>query len=495
MKSKLATVIWWALPPAFALYVYWSGIFAWFQQDDFAWLNLQPALHTTRDLLAAVFLPAAHGTWRPLPERAYFITLQYLFGYNALPYRLLAFITQCANFALVAVITRRLSGSRLAGLLAALFWIACWQLIVVMSWSSEYILPACGFCILLAFYLFLRYAETGQRNYWAWCWAVFLAGFLMMESNIVLPLLAVSYAFLFARPVLRKSLLLLIPSAIYGIAHLAIANRHGTGVYAMHFGFSMLATLGSYLPKAFEVESFDSFTGLPAWYSPVAAVVFGAALSGFVLWRALRRDWLPAMLVAWFVFLLAPVLPLRDHVVPYYLTLSMIPLSMLAALAVARAWNWRASWPLAVGARALATALAIAFLVESVPVAKGGTTWWADNSHQVERLARYVFRLHARCPEAIIVLRNVQSLLFWTGLAHHPFWNAAGSYVYLASGSEQTIESRPETGFRVADFIYPDDRLKQDLIHNRVIVVDVSRAGFFDVTSQYRVAPNTAALH
>jgi hypothetical protein len=494
MRTKVTIALWWGLPPAFALYVYWSGIFGWFQQDDFTWLNLLPPMHTTRDLLSAVFRPAQHGTWRPLPERAYFIALKDLFGYNALPYHLLAFVTQCANFTLVAVITRRLSGSRLAGLLAALFWIACWQLIVAMSWSSEYILPACGFCILLAFYLFLRYAETGSQRSWHWCWAVFLLGFLMMESNIVLPPLAVSYAFLLARNVLPKALLLLIPSAIYGVAHLAIANRHGMGVYAMHFGFSMIATLGSYLAKAFTVESLDSFTPLPAWYSPVAAVVFGVVLAGFVVWRTLRRDWLPAMLVAWFVFLLAPVLPLRDHVIPYYLTLPMIPLSMLAALAVARAWNWRASWPRAMGARALATALAIAFLAESVPVAKGGTTWWADNSHQVERLARYVFRLHARRPEAIIVLRNVQSLLFWTGMAHYPFRNAQGSYVYLASGSEQTIEARPETGFRVADYVYPDSRLIEGVNQNRAIVVDVSRAGFFDVTSQYRIAPNTAAL-
>jgi hypothetical protein len=486
MTRKLETAAWWVLPPAFALWVYWSGIFAWFQQDDFAWLHLLATVHNTRDLVLAVFRPAQHGTWRPLPERAYFITLQYLFGYNALPYRILSFVTQCANFALVAVITRRLSGSRLAGLLAAVFWIACWQLIVVMSWSSEYILPSVGFCILLAFYLFVRYADTGERRYWRWCWAVFLTGFLMMESNIVLPLLAVSYAFLYARPFLRRALTLLIPSAVYGIAHVMIANRHGMGIYTMHVDLSVVSTLASYLVKAFEVDGIDSFTALPAWYSPIAAIVFGVALGGFVLWRAIKRDWLPSMLVAWFVFLLAPVLPLRDHVVPYYLTLPMIALSMLAAVAVAQAWNLRALLPVAIGARALATILAIGFFVESVPVAKRGTTWWAENSHKAERLARYLFRLHERRPEAIIVLRNVDSLLFWTGMAHYPFLNEQGSYVYLASGSQSAIEARPETGFRLADYVYPVDKLEWGLIHNRVILVDVSRAGFFDVTSQFR---------
>ena len=85
---------WWLLPPLFALYLYWRGIFAWFQQDDFVWLHLLDGVHNFRELLLALFRPTDHGTWRPLPERAYFMTLQSLFGYNALPYRLLSFLTQ-----------------------------------------------------------------------------------------------------------------------------------------------------------------------------------------------------------------------------------------------------------------------------------------------------------------------------------------------------------------------------------------------------------------
>ena len=477
---------WWLLPPLFALYLYWDGIFAWFQQDDFVWLHLLATIHSPHDLLIAVFRPTGHGTWRPLPERVYFITLQYLFGYNALPYRLLNFLTQCANFALIAAITRRLSRSALAGLLAAIFWIASSKLVVVMSWSSEYILPACGFCILLAFFFLLRYADTGEPRFWRYCWIVFLAGFFMMESNIVFPLLAASFALLYARPIFRKTLYLFIPSAVYGVFHILVANRQPSGVYTMHFDLSLLRTLAQYVVQAFEPESLEAFTPFPAWVAPAGAVVLGAALAGFIVWRAWRRDWLPGMLAAWFVFLLAPVLPLRDHVLNYYLTLPAIALSMLGAVGAAHAWKLRASFPVSAGARALATALAVFYLAESAPVARGGTTWWADNSHQVERLARYLFRLHRRRPDATIVLRNVDSLLFWTGIAHYPFWNDQGSYVYLAAGSESAIEARPETGFRVADFIYPAGKLQWGLIHNSVLIVDVSRAGFFDVTGQYR---------
>jgi hypothetical protein len=165
----------------------------------------------------------------------------------------------------------------------------------------------------------------------------------------------------------------------------------------------------------------------------------------------------------------------------------MIPLSMLGAGAVATAWNCRTALPLAISARILATGLAAFYLAESVPVAHGGTAWWAGRSHRVERLARYVFRLHRRRPDAVILLRNVDSDLFWTGVAHYPFLDEGeGSYVYLAGGSEPLIEPHPETGFRVADFVYPADKAQWGLTHNRVVIVDVSRAGFFDVTSQFR---------
>jgi len=485
--EKLRAAAWWLLPSVVALYVYWAGLFAWFQQDDFVWLHLLATVHSPHDLLVALFRPTDHGTWRPIPERAFFLGFGWLFGYNALPYRIVVFLTQCGNLALIAAITRRLSGSALAGVLASVLWIASSQLIVVMSWTSEYILAAAGLCLLAAFYLLLRYANTGERRYWGYCWLVFLAGFLMMETNIVFPLLAVSYVFLYARPIFRKTLTFFIPSVVYGLLHVVFVNPHGAGVYTMHFDLSIARTLTRYVGKAFEPQSLDSFTTFPSWVGPAGAVMFGVALIGFVVWRTWRRDWLPGLMVAWFVFLLSPVLPLRDHVVPYYLTLPMIPLSMLGALAVAAAWNWRSRLPLAMGARVLATGLVVFYLAESIPVARGGTAWWAGRSHEVERLARYVFRVHRRRPESIIVLRHVDSDLFWTGIAHYPFLDdRERPYVYLAGGADLSIEAHPETGFQVADFVYPAEKVQWGIANNRVVLIDVSRAGFFDVTAQFR---------
>jgi hypothetical protein len=487
LRQKLLTAAWWLVPPLFALYLYWHGIFAWFQQDDFVWLHLADNVHHFHELLSALFRPTDHGTWRPLPERAFFMTFQWFFGYDALPYRLVAFLTQCANFALLASITRRLSGSRLAGLLAAVFWIASSKLVVVMTWTSEYILAACGFFLLLAFHFFLRHTESGERRYFLYCWLAFVVGFLAMETNIVFPLLAASYALFFARPFFRKSLLLFLPSALYAVLHLALANQHPSGVYTMHFNSSVLRTLIDYSIMAFTPEELGAFTRFPAWAGPIGAAVLAVAFGTFTIWSVLRRDWLPFLMLAWFVFLLAPVLPLRDHVTAYYLTLPMIPLSMLGALAVDAAWRERPLTSASIGLRVLATGLAAFYLLTSAPVARGGTIWWTDRSHEVEKLARYIFRAHRRAPEKVILLRSIDSLLFWTGVAHYPFRDQDGAnYVYLMSDAMPLIEARPETGFQVTDFVYPADKIRWSLVHNRAIVIDVSRAGMFDVTAQLK---------
>jgi hypothetical protein len=482
LPRKLLSALWWLLPPCFALYVYWSGLFAWFQQDDFAWFNLANQIHGAKDLAAAVFVPTDHGTWRPLSERLYFIVLHALFGYRGLPFHIVTFLTQFANLALIASITTRLSGSRLAGLLAPIFWIASSQLIVMMTWSSEYILPMCIFFLLLAFHFLLRYAATAETRYWRYCWAAYLTGFLAMESNVVFPLLAASYAFLYSPKVFRKTLLLFIPAVIYTAVHMTFTG-HDARVYTPHFDASMLRTFLIYCWKALQPVNLAAFSPFRLWIGPAAAALFGVALLGFVLWQSLKRNWLPLMLFGWFAFMLGPVLPLRDHITDYYLTIPMIALGMLGAVAVAAAWRSN------VGAKAVAVLLAALFLAESVPVAKGGAEWWSANGRAVDKLARVVFRIHRERPDQTIVLHHVNSLLFWIGLAHQPFTDANGeSYVRITPQSLPEIEARPETGLIPADYVYPADKLQDALTKGRAIIIDARQENYVDITLDYRPA-------
>ena len=109
------------LPPLLALAIYWPGLWAWFQQDDFAWMGLLREVREGGSLWEALFHPSQHGTWRPLSERAYFLLFPALFGYEAWPMRVAAFLTQAASLALVQdIATTREAFERLVHVLESM---------------------------------------------------------------------------------------------------------------------------------------------------------------------------------------------------------------------------------------------------------------------------------------------------------------------------------------------------------------------------------------
>jgi len=448
----------WLAPPLFALFIYWHGLHSWFQQDDFVWLGMLGDVNGARDLALALFKPTAHGTWRPLGERAFFLIFQSLFGYDALPFHIWIFLTQCANFALMSAILLRLTGSRLAAIAAPLFWISNSKLLIAMSWPCEYILALCVFFLLLALCFWLRHVESGRRRYYAGAWISFLLGFGAMESNVVFPALAASYALLCAPGYLRKSLPFFGASAAYSAFLFAVAPSQTTGPYALYFDASIPGTLWTYWRMAFEPLNLSVFTVFPAWSATAFMAAASLALVGFAVRHALG---LPHLFLLWFAILLAPVLPLRDHVTDYYLTLPLIALAMLGGYALACAWRSAAGW------KALAIALVAVYLAQSVPSVRGAAKWWRDRTMEARRLVLPVFALHAGNPDKLIVLEGVDDALFWSAVAHYPFrlpGRAGGTYAYLAPGSESRIQARPETGFDVASFILPVSRRHEDLI-------------------------------
>src|SRR6266481_274460 len=108
--SALSTAAFWLVPPLLCLAIYGRGLAAWFQADDFAWLALRLHVHDWPSLREALFAPMAQGTIRLWSERAFFMGLESLFGLNAVPFRVVVFLTQCANLALLAAVTRRITG-------------------------------------------------------------------------------------------------------------------------------------------------------------------------------------------------------------------------------------------------------------------------------------------------------------------------------------------------------------------------------------------------
>lgn len=475
MKRSLSLASW-AVPPLLLIVLYSYSLRTWFQQDDFVWLLQARQASSWEDVLRAMFTPAAHGTFRPFSERGFFLAFYRLFGLEALPWRVWVFATQIGSLTLLNLLVRKLSGSAAAGFWAAIFWTAHARLSTALSWTSAYMQILCGFCLLASFYLWLRYTETGLRRYFAGTCAVFLLGFGVMETTVVFPALAASYALFFAPRYLRKALLLFVPSAIFAALHMYFAPKQAAGPYSMHFDPGMAATLWQYWRWSVD----------PA--GRVGLVLITAAIAAFVVWSAWRRRWLPVLLLAWYLILLGPVLPLRDHVTEYYLTLPVFALAMLGGHAVVaafrdasrRGWLWR-------GVAAATTAV---FLLLSAPAARRNSKDRFLYGENVEKLIKGVMRARQLHPSKAIALDGVDTDLFWGAVCDNGPRAVGVDDVVLTPGSETRIGG-PLDLCPPADFILPYEAATRALDAGRLVVYDVRGARLRNITATYRPAEET----
>ena len=314
----------WRVAPLLLLVVlYWPGLTNWFYQDDFGWLNLRHDVHSVHDLGSALFAPKAHGNMRPLGENAYFLVFSSLFGIDALPFRIWAFLTQMASLVLLGAVVLRITSSRAAAFWAQMIWIANNGLAPAMCWSSIYNQILSGFFFLLAFYFLLRHIASGERRFLLAQWVAFVAGLGALETNVMYPAIAAVYALMFARAQLRKILPMFAVSALAVLLHFRIAPPQHDGVYALHFDLHIFSTLAQYWIRALGPSR------------PVA-LLLSCAIAVLLVWKSRTRDWVGIFGIAWFVIVLCPYLPLSAHQEDYYLAVPVIGLAMLGGWAIAR---------------------------------------------------------------------------------------------------------------------------------------------------------------
>ncbi len=466
----------WLAPPLLCLAIYGRGLFAWFQADDFAWLALRLQVHDWRTLAHALFAPMAQGSIRPLSERGFFLVFEWLFGVHALPFRIFVLLTQFANLALLAAIARRLTGSPAAALWAAVLWLVHSSLALPMIWTSAYNQVLCGFFMLSAFWFLLRYIETGRRVDCFGQWAMFILGFGALEINVVYPALAGLYTYLCARRYFRSTWLLFVPSVLFLALHRFAAPGTRGSVYELHWTSAMVRTFFRYCHQAFvPVEVAPWLIGRPG---KLLAVVLGLSLAAFAALRLRRKDRLPLFCLGWFAIVLAPVLPLRDHVSLYYLSVPMIGLAILGSQALLTAWRGSAA------SKAVAAVLVAAYLAVMVPADWRAMEWWGERSWAVERAVLGVARARQLHPREAILLDGVDSTLFWAGVFHRPFAVFGVSDVYLTPGSDRHIDPHPEIGF-VSDYVLPGGPTVHGLNQNQIVVYRVGPGRIKAITSLY----------
>lgn len=479
MSGRTAKIAAWAAPLLLCLALFHRGLTAWFVQDDFTSLLLAMRTPGFADALRYIVQPLAQGVVRPLPDVFFYLVFYKLAGLNALPFRVAVFATQFANLLLLTAIARRLAGSLGTGSLAALIWTANVALVVGLTWTSAYSQILCCFFLLAGFLFFLKHAETGRWGYWWAQFATFLLGLLTLEISIVYPGIVLAYCFLLAPKLVWRAVPMAVLAAAYTAARLLLVPEASVGPYVMHWDLSVLDGLLHYWAGGLGAGVFTRNLG----WSRLSLGALVAALSGVLLWgfvaaSPLRRR-MALLGAAWFLLTLAPVLPLRDQRMDYYLTAPTIGLALAAAALLPALPRWTAAAWLAL------------YAVCSVTFIPWGVDFWLQRSFASRRLLEGAREAHRTYPDRVLLFSGIDQALFYAAVYDQGFAAVGAGEVFLLPGTP--IADVP--GFRrVETYQMPLDQAVELVAANRAEVYQVSAIGeIVNVTADFRAQPHTAA--
>jgi hypothetical protein len=378
-------------------------------------------------------------------------------------------LTHAANLILLNTVTRKLTGSRAAGFWAAIIWTVNGIMAVALAWTAVYYELLCSFSFMLGLWFLIRYVETGRRRFYIAQWVTFLVGFGILELNVVYPALAAVYALCRARHLLWKIAPMFLVSAAYSVVHLLVSPLSATGPYKMYWDLSGFNTLTVYAIHALGPSQLTQL-GIEHGRTALALPLF-FGLMVFLFWKLYRREWIVVLFPAWFLIVMAPLLPLRDHITDYYLTIPLIGIAMWAGWAFVSAWNS------GIAVRVVGTALLVIYTGVSIPVAWASVTSYHDVSMRIKTRVLGIAALQQGQPDKAILLKGVDAEMFSAAVVHHAFRPLGFQRTFLLPGS--SLEGAPE-------FTIDPTEARELLAANQAAVYDFDDGQVRDITVEYR---------
>ena len=189
--------------------------------------------------------------------------------------------------------------------------------------------------------------------------------------------------------------------------------------------------------------------------------------------------------------MLGPVVPLRDHITDYYLTLPAMCLAMLGGYALVWAWRQGTSWSIVW--KAVSAVLVAGFAVQHAPLGWQMAAWYRERGDAQQALVLGVERAHQLHPGKVILLDGIGDDLFWGAIVQRPFLFLRIPDVYLAPGSEAGITAHPEME-DVSKFVLPADEARGGLERGRMVVYRAGAGPLRNITNRYVAPTGVAAM-
>jgi hypothetical protein len=477
--TRAARAAYFAAAPAASLLLFWRVLSTWFLGDDFAWLGKPLEVHNWGDLPQALFAPEAQGTVRVLSERVFFLIFAPLFGLHALPYRIVVLATWFADLALATAIGARLTQSRAAGFFAGLLWAVSVNVTYSLDRISAYNQVLCSFFILFAFYARLRSIESNQRKWRIAEWIAYLAGFGALEIVVMYPAIAALHAIVFVRKKILATLPLFIPAAIFAAVHYFLIPKPSSTIYAVIVDHRLPETFLRYFSLALGPIDLGNFVRHAHRPAVVGVWLIGIALLVFSIARMRRGNFAPIFFAGWFLLLIAPVLPVPNHISSYYLTLPQLGFAWLGGWAIATALSSGAA------PRAIAIFLAAAYFTGSALAVNGATRFTYNLSLPVRTLILSLQDAARAHPDSEFFLAGIEDDLFHLGVQDDPFRLLGLKQVYLIPGGEDRIHARADLG-GIARWVSTPQSVLHAIENGRGRVYQFAGNSLFDITAGYR---------
>ncbi|MGA8580919.1 MAG: hypothetical protein WB579_19685, partial [Bryobacteraceae bacterium] len=330
------------------------------------------------------------------------------------------------------------------------------------------------------------YIETGARRYNAAQWIVFVLGFGALELNVVYPALAASYTWLCARRRFRGTLAMVPVSVAYFLLHQWVAPAPHTGDYAMHFGASMLRTLWTYWTWSLGPIYLSTPLGLSHRKLLFGIGLLTAALAAIMLRQLRARKRAALFCLVWYLAILAPLVPLRDHITEYYPALPVIGLCWLGA------WGFAEAWRAGIAAKAAAVLLASIYGLMVIPALNADAAWNYTRTVRVRNLLGGLAAVHRLHPHQAILLYGVDRALFVDAVREGAQRLIGIDRLYLPPGSEQQPDLKHED--QIGEFVLSGALTERALSSGDLVVYDVRGPRLRNITAVFNKMPIEQSL-